>query len=66
MLLLCRCTSVSKKLKEVLDFSIVNLIVSCTLLRCVVNFSSSSSPCCQRQKISSMFLFEVFHEDIGI
>ena len=44
----------SRKLTEVLDFSIVNLIVSCTLLRCVVNFSNSSSPCCQRQKISSL------------
>ena len=29
----------SKKLMEVLDFLIVNLIVSYTLLRCVVNFS---------------------------
>ena len=36
-----RCSSVSRKLTEVLNFSIVNLIVSCTLLRCVVNFSSS-------------------------
>ena len=54
MLVLSRCTSVSKKLTEVLDFLIVNLMVSCTLLRCVVNFSSYSSPCCQRQKISSM------------
>ena len=46
MVSLSRCTSVSKKLTEVLDFSLVNLIVSCTLLRCVVNFSSLSSPCC--------------------
>ena len=44
MWLLSRCISVSRprKLTEVLDFLIVNLIVLCTLSKCVVNFSSLS------------------------